>query len=364
MKNSNNEKIAYVVAAQYDNLGDLIINSELIKKLAEKKDVLLDVNGIPEIFVKFLNISENKMSDYGFSFRNLSFVKYLLQNKIRISSLFFSAGPKGIMNIKDLLRAVVIGLIIFVVKIKGGKTYYVGVDMNVYSFIDIFVYKYYVRVLGVRYYCRSYNNVANIYKKSGIKVDYIPDICFLVKTKYKTDKKSKIGFSFRELANENHNHDLIRCLIVLMQYFIESGFQVCVFYQVKSDYEFNENIYKQLRVFGEVRFRKDIVWYNDIEIYNDFDVVFSNRLHVLLLGMSKGVYSVPLVNKEKRFNKIIDIYNDIGLGDMVLYLDDKRELFQGFLGIYKNNYDKMNKKFSLTKAFAHSVIEEIIMESI
>ena len=53
------------------------------------------------------------------------------------------------------------------------------------------------------------------------------------------------------------------------------------------------------------------------DIYGQYDIVYSNRLHVLLLAMSAGAYAVPVLSAGQS-QKIRGVFEDLGLSARIV----------------------------------------------
>ena len=64
--------IFYSAKTQYQNLGDMIINREMLLQLRPYGKLIVDDKGVPEWFCKDLEInSDERSSNHGISFENL-----------------------------------------------------------------------------------------------------------------------------------------------------------------------------------------------------------------------------------------------------------------------------------------------------
>ena len=313
-------KIAFIVATQYDNVGDLLINKCLINELSLHGEVYLDTKNVPSSFKNLLlsdtnNVFElNKISKY--SFKGKSFFS-LLRNNPGITHIFKSPGPFGTHGDKKVfLKTLVIGLIYKLFKLKGVKSYLVGNDIHYEKDMDRFCVKFFSQNTG-QMLCRSHNNLEAL-KNIGLKnVDYIPDMCFGLTPVIHRDHsfKKHIGVSFRKLEDNSYHQEIIIAIKNVLN--ADPQVKITFFYQVERDATYNKELYSLFNSHENVFFNDSCLEWEDLSIYNSFDYTLSNRLHVLLLGVVHQVIPIALLNNDTKTQKINDIFNSVGMSELL-----------------------------------------------
>ncbi|CAM3031640.1 hypothetical protein DRF59_15440 [Chryseobacterium flavum] len=312
-------KIVYIVATQYDNVGDLLINKCLIDVLSKYGNVYLDTQNVPDQFKKELlkdteNVKELKEITNK-SFKGKGVVSLYFSN-LGITHIFKSPGPFGSAgNKKVFLKNMLIGLIFKIFKSKGVKSYLVGNDVHYTNEMDKKAVVFFSRNTD-KILCRSYNNVEAL-KKLGVKnIDYIPDMCFGYSPKnIDMFGSDEIGVSFRRLNDENYHQKILEAIQNILE---TTDKKITFFYQVNHDFEYNHELFTYFKNNKNVSFHKDCLKWDNISFYNRFSFTLSNRLHVLLLGMVYNVIPIGLLNKDSKTQKIIDIFDGVNLNNFLV----------------------------------------------
>ncbi|MEG3658575.1 polysaccharide pyruvyl transferase family protein [Arenibacter palladensis] len=312
------KKAVFLVATQYDNLGDLIINKCLIDELTKHVDLHIDTYNTSEEFIKCFE-SNSKVNflkkSYGFSFKNASLLKYLFSDKVRFNYLFKSPGPIGYAKssgIEDRIRGFVFNQIFKTAHNKGCKSYVIGSEVHLRNESEVKGYQKFSKYF-YKHLVRSKANVKFL-KSIGIdQADYIPDLCFLLYDKVsRNTNRTKVGISFRDLQDDKLNENIVRSVKTYVDFYLSKGQNVVFFYQVKRDYQYTKDLFSAYKGTAGVSFMEKCLGFEDIAAYSSFESVISNRLHVLLLGFIHNSMTVPLINDNDSTNKIKGIYTSIG----------------------------------------------------
>ncbi|WP_369753137.1 polysaccharide pyruvyl transferase family protein [Flavobacterium sp. WC2409] len=314
------KKILYIIATQYDNMGDLLINKCLIDELANYGNVYLDTKKVPADFKKILLEHPNTfelsaISNFSFKGKGLLLVPFIKHNKY--SHLFKSPGPfGGAKTVNDKIRYLIFYYLFFIMKRKGAESYLIGNDLIVKSKFDAWVFRKFSFVLE-RMFVRSKKNV-EIFKELQISnVGYVPDLCFLMNSEDKSSEKNKVGVSFRDLENGVLHEKIVKSIKEMIVFYSNKSYQIEFFYQVERDCLYNENLYNLFKEMPNVSFRKGALTWEQRDFYKDVDAVLSNRLHVLLLAQSYNSIPMALIDDNAKTIKIKDIYESIGLEDFI-----------------------------------------------
>jgi len=312
-------KIIYIVATQYDNVGDLLINKCLIDQISKYGQVYLDTKNVPESFIKeLLKDTQNviKLTELTpKSFKGKGAVSLYFSN-LGITHIFKSPGPFGSAgNKKVFLKNMLIGLIFKMFKSKNVKSYLVGNDVHYKNGLDKKSVNFFSKNTE-KILCRSHSNV-NALKGLGLKnIDYIPDMCFGYSPKDIIDSESnEIGVSFRRLDDEKYHQRIVEAIQCILD---NSDKKIVFFYQVNHDFEYNKELFIHFKNNQNVSFHEDCLQWDTLSFYNKFSFTLSNRLHVLLLGLVYNVIPIGLLNNDSKTQKIVDIFDGVALNDFLI----------------------------------------------
>ncbi|WP_158976820.1 polysaccharide pyruvyl transferase family protein [Cellulophaga sp. L1A9] len=313
------KKAAFIIATQYDNLGDLIINKCLIDELTKHVELYIDTKNVSKEFIN--DIEKNKKikslkKEYKFSFKDPSFFKFIFKYKSEFSYIFKSPGPVFYRNktsFKSKIRGKVFQIIYNQLKSSGGKTFIIGSEITIESknLNNTFIAstKYVEKFL-----VRSKKNTEFLQSLDIKNSEYIPDMCFLLKNKseQKITTKNKVGISFRNLLNEKMNDQIIETTNNFVNHYLQKDLEVVFFYQVDRDYEFTKELFLKHSTKRHVSFLEQSLDLDGINLYSEFKAVLSNRLHVLLLGYINSSLTFPLIDNNISTNKIKGVYESVG----------------------------------------------------
>lgn len=354
----NKNVILYIVATQYDNLGDLLINKCLLSMLCKYGKVYVDTKNVPKHFKNILlgdspNLVDLKVK-HQISFKGLGILSIPFRKNLNFSHVFKSPGPFGSSKSSlDKIRSTSIFLIFYLFQHLGAKGYFVGNDYIVSNKFDIFILKKFSSILS-EIQVRSHINVKEISFYGVDNVKYIPDLCFAFKSKIVKNVKSKICISFRDLADEEWDIQLKRYIKTIIRFFSKENFQIEFFYQVERDMSYNKGLYDFFKKdFSSIKFRNDVINWNDIENYSNAKFVVSNRLHVLLLGQNYGAIPIAVLNNSSKTVKIRNIFETIGLHFLIY-----NQIVYEDLQLLTKNYFDICQKISLVNQDQYNIIVE------
>lgn len=308
--------ILYFLVTQPSNLGDLIINKSYVDSLSKKGKVYIDDYNIPNKFKKYLysgttNVFPLRSKYRALSFKTLRGVLYFF-NRNEFHYITKSPGPFNFSNnVKTIAKYTILFFYFLMFRIKKSKVLLIGSEFETNGIVGEFYFKFCFKFVDFLF-TRSKVNRQKL-KNIGIKnVDYSPDLCLNLKVKEQTIKcKDVVGFSFRK---ELENKVLSDRVEILVNYYINLGYDVLFFFQVESDKEFNQELFNKNKDKKGVLFRESLFWYDDIEKYSNFNYVISNRLHVLLLGLVHYAQPKALISQDNKFGiKIKNVLNSLQL---------------------------------------------------
>ena len=321
-----------------DNLGDVIICHILYEILTENIKVQF-VGPTPYIYTNLTSISPKK--------RYIHFIKdFILKNDIYE---FVSPGGPVFSDNKNTS----IGRYITLFLNRFKKTIFpfssitnLGTLKTLRSHLDLF------NVFLIRdNKSLELLNQLDITKNS--KVFKTTDISFYLNYEFqKRTNDRKIAVSLRASIPEKHiniNEQHLTLLKSVSE--INNNIEYC--YQVDEDLDYLSEIFPK-KVYNKLDF------YNWEEYYNQFDVILTNRLHVALMAMSRGV--IPIVSTSPNHSKLISIFKENNLEELIVC--DINNINKKINFIFENSSnirEKMQLAFSKNKASILNDIHEIII---
>lgn len=329
----NNNIFYYKLQTQYENTGDLLINHVLIDQLSQKGQVIIDDYNKPEEFIDSLILNDNvlKSSDLGI---DVNLDEYLLaQKSFKHKKSFLVLVPGDIYKegYKNALRGLKNVFYNFKLKRKGLKLIRLGVSIkelkhfnNLAEILNSLIFH--------AYYLRDKRSIEKAKKYKLFNIKYIPDLAwgykFNIKETVKVNPKIKyIILSFR--ANEHGSHfdskflnEIISALDSLLESYKTDKIVIRMTYQVYFDREASIKLYNYFKDKYEVELiDEQLNLEQATDFYSNAEIVFSNRLHVLMLSMLSKTLSIPLINHYSN-EKIEGILKDNDLQSTIIYYDD------------------------------------------
>lgn len=297
------------VNTQFENVGDALINRELVRLCSASARVYIDTSRCPSQFrdtvVNGLSGNTKEVSGW---FR-LCFIMIL--SRVAGYRCFYFLSPGGYVGDRvgfDAVKANANTLVLWFMASFGVTICHMGVS---YERIG----PSHARILQRRsklishHYVRD--NESNDYARSlGLIVHgEMPDLAFAVPNRRipEATEKDKIALSFRVDQGPGVGAK-VEALVKELDGRLDSSFEFHFICQVKRDRSFMEGLASVVR---HRRVSSSIV-YRDIdecfEAYNSATHVVSNRLHSLLIGLSCKARPVPIVDRVWN-RKIIGLFS-------------------------------------------------------
>ena len=348
-------KIYYYVYTRKGNLGDLLITKFQIEEYAKYADVFVDCYGMPSDFrnVIFDTTSPNIKDfeqEYGIGFRSKNALKAIhVLNEKGFTHFCDSPGPRVPlcwplhMMLRKLIRLSIPNLFLN----KKIKRYSLGVDLNYdqHSILTRLNKWHFSKfeLLGIR----SKQNLSAL-EKYLRNVAYVPDMAFLYpqyKSSFFESTRNRIALSFRKVDNYGK---LVKAIQTIGKIAKEHGLNVDILYQVEEDEQFCRQLHDDVNS-RNVHLIEHLLDFYSLDIYQKYDIVLSNRLHVLLMAAMNGAIPYGIISHDKKENKITDIFSCVFNRQLVSYIEDFDE--KTFLSIY-------NAQDTVKKEIRHCVEEQ------
>ncbi len=313
------------ISTQYENLGDALINRELIDLASKHSRLHVDLSRCPDWFVEMLNLP----ADTTFSRNRLALLPHMLKARLQghVPYYFFIPGgnfgeytlPRYIKNLVGLSYTVAAWLTgtricqLGVSYERSGPRFMSGLRMRAKL-----MHALYVRDEQSSQLLKSYNvphkgvlpDLAfNLFAKNAPAKDTIGTVCFSFRTDQSAEQPSLV-------------QQTVDCVVQALPK--KTRYVLSV--QVERDLKSMKVIQKHLKehhgitaeIFHEAR---DITKIQNF--YKTVDVVVSNRLHVLLLGSSACGRLVACVDDKNQ--KVTGLFKTLGRGDLVVPMEGVTE---------------------------------------
>ena len=333
-------KCFYTAYTNRNNVGDLLITKYQIEEFAKYGEVYVDCKGMPEVFQKVIFDTSNTnihdfVKDYGISYRSKQILKvFLIINNHGFTLFSGSPGPREPLElpIRKLLLKLLGGILPSLFLNRRVKRIALGVDLNCnFSGLLGCLNKWYFNrfdIIGIR----SHTNLKRL--ESQFKnVIYVPDMAFLYpgfeENSYE-QKRKRIALSFRKVDNDSKVMDAVRSIDrAAKSYHLDIDFV----YQVEEDRPFCKLIQSTLGS-ENISFINEPIDFYSLNSYQKYDMVISNRLHVLLMAAMNGALPFGLISNSDNEQKIADIIKDVFGEDHISFLDSFSETnFEHLLSI-------------------------------
>lgn len=343
---------------QYENLGDLVINQELLKVIPIDSNIVIEAKGIPNWFIDAL-VKDIKIEAI-FTDKK-SFYKRVICSLFSKGRTYFLDVPGHVFyeqadrsGWSKYLKMRIFGQI-------GIRYIRLGVSLGPYGesalALEVKKSKAYF-FSGVReQYTRQYLKSVGIHK-----FEYFPDFGFCLDYKQKSEvKPNVVGYSFRagiissNAKGAKNTEAICHSLMVLAQ-----DYELQPIVQVNLDNEYMSVLSKRLGVGNDA-----ITFFDhDDEVifkaYENVKFVISNRLHVLIFALSRGAMAVPYIDRVKH-TKITGVFEDIGLSDVIFDIASS-----GNINEHIEKVSKIYSTFDVGSEFdtKKELIKKIISESV
>lgn len=320
--------MAYVffvrIKTQFDNLGDALINRELLRLCSSVGTVVVRCDGAPDDFIKWLDLKSipNIYVVRGGGEYGLLFVRDLICGAIRRRSMCLVLNPGGYIgeiSKKSLFFRRFRAAYLRFLSALGVRSVLLGASYeslgrnnlaSIRGIADSLTF-HIVRDLGTRDYCLE--------KKIRVS-KVLPDLAFNLPDpgveRLRSSRRVCL-LSFRDPKDV----DVLECIVqqVAKAYANGAFSAVRLSFQVRRDEKIMVDLQSRLKslcipIDGGLGMQEEGVG-AAIDDYADAAYVFSNRLHVLLLAWRGGVVPMPFL-KTGDNRKIEGIFADVGLADL------------------------------------------------
>jgi len=347
----NNNVFVYSLATQHENLGDLLINKELVCFLNTVATVVIEDKGVPDDFLYSVAGSEAVRASSNvnsFCVKSKGFYLKSLFTKPFIDAVILSPGHLGDSNAKRSLKKFFVLLTVIYLRLRGVKTIRVGVSFGNLSLFASFIESLSALIFSF-YAVRDEASKSKLLAFSHNHCVVIPDLSLLAFDYFKNKSqviasvKNKLVLSFRgdrryPLSSMQYSNLLYSDIPIKA---VKEFDEILCYSQVSFDSDEQSKIQKLLEaVHSNVSFVEECDNLdNAVSYLCDAKVVISNRLHVLLPSLMLSTLAI-FVGSKAMDSKIYDIYNDFGLSDLIYDVETCTEDFSVYLSRVLNDNDK------------------------
>lgn len=307
----------FSIKTQFENLGDALINRELLSLASMNSNVILDLSRCEREFAQTLTNNFAGSFEEKFGFLNL--LKTMIWKRFRRERCFYFLSPGGYfgeITFRTLPSKIFSTVLLFLMWMIGVKVLMVGVSVERMSAGSLILFKIrrkFIHKILVR------DSLSEQYLLDrGIKVDgLIPDLAFNLYRKpaeYGEGLCKKLFFSFR---TDQSSEILPRLtdLIEACNHRLPIDVDFVFYSQVERDSEGMKNLFQEwkLKASRQVDFQQANQGIDSaISVFNENSWVISNRLHVLLVAGSQGAAILPVIDG-KHNEKIKGLFDDINI---------------------------------------------------
>lgn len=337
----------FSLKTQFDNIGDILINRELLVESIRSGDTLVDVSRCPKEFFNSLNVSPRYVYQ-----SSLLFLINVLKERIRGKTVYYFLNPGGLggdLSVSSVIASVVYSGILFGFRLLGVRVTHVGFSMAPVSGKERFSVK--LRSKACWKVLPRDRSSGKYLRSIGANVDgFFPDLAFLNNTMTKAKKTGDIIISFR--FDGQHSIGFRQAEVLLESIFNDcSGKRVIFYCQVDRDSERLMELYKKFSHFENSSYLHNSSDFNVArDVYGKASYVVSNRLHCLLMGALSGAIPVATIAGADGC-KIYSLFSDLNMSGNV-YIKG-----QDWPGIY--SYNQVDDIVSLVSCEARQAFSEI-----
>lgn len=317
------------LSTQFDNAGDCLINRELVRLLAERGNVCLDLSACPAFFADQIVGALPRAT--GIRVSRWPFYLHLVRERLRGSRCYWFLMPGGITGqpppgrlahwIRDLPLPIAAALGIRVCLIGASFASLSKQHLAIWRRRQSWLFRLSPRDTESARYLDAH----------GIRhAACIPDLAFNLfrdppfNSQPQADRDSIGCLSFRTDQFERQAADISQISArICREIGAETHWQTLV--QVGRDRSGMEELTRQLRAAG-IRIDAPVDCHQDVEaclaFYRHVSVVVSNRLHVLLMAASQGARIIALTAGPGAA-KLDGILDDLGFTQAALLRDSQ-----------------------------------------
>lgn len=329
-------KIYFRPGSQYENTGDVLINYCAVNLYSKFGHVKIIKYGLPDTYIQQISSGDREIFKRRFFLTAIAFdsLTHVFKKGKYKSSIFYALPPGHLQRdgLRPILGSIKTILHVLFLRLFAVRTIRLGVSIagggavsrRIESILSKLMHCYGVRDKESLVYAKR-NKFSNVI--------LFPDFSWSYKTNNyrKVDFLDRHGvvFSFRsnkfgKKYYQNYLDDHLSFIkSKIISEIINCGDNVISSYQVEFDKLSATKMKEYFAGALEIDLIDKKLELLDAEsLYGMARMVFSNRLHVLILAGLSGAVPVGIVKKSDN-KKIISLFGDVGLSESLIIIDDE-----------------------------------------
>lgn len=319
----SNVEFYFNAKTKHTNLGDIIINRQLLGLLNEQGDVVVYPGGMPPAFLDQIEIEK-----YSTENSQKSFFRRMIRSSLRARGkgerVYYVLNPGGFtggLPLRDAMGQTLNIMAFLILNILGVRIIRIGASIGPFTrgrALFEAVKSKFIHFIGAR------DSESERYAKTiGItNIKHFPDLAF-------TMPPLPVGVARREqravvsIRSRNVTADydaVIKRQIISILDAVDPAreLEIVISAQVDADLRYIDDLAATLSPIRRTKVIRHRLEEKDaLELYATSQAVVSNRLHVLLLALRQGTPGYAAIDP-KADSKVAGIYTDIGFGDLIL----------------------------------------------
>ncbi|MBV1929197.1 MAG: polysaccharide pyruvyl transferase family protein [Gammaproteobacteria bacterium] len=336
-----NREFVYSLATQHENLGDLLINQQLIGWLKDYASIVIEEKDVPNDFLYAVagrSVVKASSNPAKYAIKSKTFYLSNLLSNPKVDGIVLSPGHLGNSNIRLNIKKGLVLLVSLYLRTRGVRTYRVGVSLGHIGIMGGIIESFSTLIFEV-YGVRDKYSQRKLLPFARKLCVIVPDLSFLAAgtlESLSTNVKhaDKVVFSIRgdrRPPNSSKTYEKQIYNDIPLQASRKFN-QVLCYSQVAFDRDEQRKLERLLSEHGHATNIAEE--YCSIETaashLADAKAVISNRLHVLLPAMMLGTLAL-CIGSYHLDAKIFAIYEDMGLDDLIYDIENPKQEFPQFL---------------------------------
>lgn len=345
------------IESQFDNLGDALINRELLKLMAEHGEVTAGISCVPLSFQKMMGLDFLNSLNLDRTNSRSRFLLTILSKALRGKRCYLFLSPGGWIGELDgrlNLRSWVHTALYYTLALCGVRICQVGISYEDLGFKLSLMLRSRSRAMHSHYVRDPLSQ--KTMTDMAVRIDGIcPDLAFYAFDNNQAQSNpDAVTFSFRADQYAGQLDDIKQFIALFLAYY---GVERPIYFvsQVKKDAPYNKELALWVtETYGVATDADDgsEVIADTEALYRRSSVMVSNRLHSLLLAGSVGnaMVAAPITQHNK---KITALFDEIGLAHHVFTAEDMqaRATVENIQRICGERFDASEEKRELSGHF-------------
>ena len=310
---------------QHENLGDAVITRELIGLARQHGPVSVLVASVPEHFRQTLGLKEGEATLTASQFV-MRLLKAAMLKRVRgervTGAVFYLLNPGGFegeFSVGQSLRQCGLVAAYVVMRLLGIQLMRIGCSLGPFGPRRLLIERLKTLLLN-HFTARDPISIEYAQASKLGRPVYFPDLAFLLPVpdqQRNVGVSPVIGISFRQSKGDPQYDAKIDAMLLRLVATAPKDTRYLVVTQVGFDHQRNMELAQRIGIASQCDF---INVASDLDAagaaYRRADIVFSNRLHVLLIAMRQGARTIGILDRDKN-RKIVGIFELIGLGHSI-----------------------------------------------